>query len=80
MPIHQNRLNPLHRPVNLLLGDDQGRGEADDGVVGLLAQNALLAQRVAVGAGQTGQLDADGPAPLPPPPDGAPPSGAPAGP
>src|SRR5690348_2152195 len=50
-------------PVNLLAGDDQRRGDADHAIVRLLAEDALLLQRLAIGARRAVHLDADPQAP-----------------
>src|SRR6185436_1760710 len=62
----QHPLQPLHGPVDLLPLDDQGGSDADHMVVGLLAQEPLVLERLAEAAGAAGlavQLDAD-PQPL----------------
>ena len=51
LPGRQNRLDPFQRPVDVLLGDDQRRGEADDVVVGLLAQEPFFHEPLAEAAG-----------------------------
>ena len=44
----QRRLDLLQRPVDLVVGDDQRRGDADGVVVGLLGEQAARLQRLAV--------------------------------
>jgi len=46
--------NLFSRPVNLLLGDDQRRGNADNMVVGFLAEEPAVFQLIAVLAGAAG--------------------------
>ena len=58
----QHLFEPLERPVELFAGDHQRRRQADDVLVGLLAQQATVAKRLAETAGATGlrhQLDTD---------------------
>src|SRR6185437_15769060 len=45
----EDSLEPVERPEQVLLFDDEGRGQADDVVVGLLGQNAFAHERLADG-------------------------------
>ena len=51
--------NAVVSPVELFPGDDERRGDADDVIVGLLAEDAFFLEGFAVGARAVGELDAD---------------------
>src|SRR5512146_1347837 len=52
-------LNALECPVNLLAGNDEGWGDADDAVMCFFAQDSLLLQRFAVRPRRAVHLDSD---------------------